>query len=59
MKNINSARNRLAYGLANWIINTFATKEYSRFIAGAIEYGLRSAAEDERNNAPVPKDWRI
>jgi hypothetical protein len=47
----------LAVKLANWILRTFAPKT-ALFVSGAIEYGMRSAAEDERLERTPPPDWR-
>ena len=48
---------RLAVGLASWILRTFAP-DTAQFITGAIEYGMRAAAEDEVLGRPIPADWR-
>lgn len=47
----------LAVKLANWILRNFAPKT-AKFTTGAVEYGMRSAAEDERLGQPPPPDWR-
>lgn len=35
-----------------------ASRDYQRFVGGAIEYGMRAAALDEREGRPVPPSWR-
>lgn len=50
-------KERLAIRFANWILRTFAPK-HAVFVAGAIEYGMRAAAEDTRSGKPAPADWR-
>lgn len=48
-------RGKAAIKAANWIMRTFAP-EYSKIIAGAIDYGICSAARDsaEGRKGPPP-----
>jgi hypothetical protein len=52
-------RDRLAIGLANWILRHLATKRTATFISGAIEYGMSAALRDERSGASAPTPWRV
>lgn len=53
-----SWRNTLAHALANAALS-IATRKYRDMIAGAIEYGLRSAARDASEGLPSPPELPI
>lgn len=42
-------RNRLAARICSWVLVHIADDNYERYINGAIRYGLRAAARDERD----------
>ncbi len=51
-------RDEIAVGICNWVLRHIATEWTEKFVGGAIEYGMRAAARDERTGAPPPADWR-
>jgi hypothetical protein len=53
---MSAARDRLARWLCNLILRTIATPWYRDRIDGAIRYGLASAARDETEGRPAPKE---
>ena len=50
-------RDRVAWWLACRALS-IGGRTYRQMIYGAIEYGLRTAARDERAAVPAPDDWR-
>ncbi|WIE81096.1 hypothetical protein [Curtobacterium sp. MCSS17_016] len=50
-------RDRLAGRLANAALR-LATPYYRGMIGGSIEYGLRAAARDSREDRPSPGPWK-
>jgi hypothetical protein len=46
-------RDKIIWRVCNFILQ-FATEDYRLIVGNAIEYGLRSAARDEREGLPVP-----
>lgn len=51
-------RDRLAARLVNLVLRTVATRQYRDFIAGAILYGMNSAARDTTKDLDPPPDWQ-
>lgn len=48
-------RDRIAAWLCNAVLRTVATPRYRKFVAGAIAYGLASAARDESEGREAPE----
>lgn len=51
-------RDRVVAAIANVVLR-FASKDYRRMIAGAVTYGLDSAARDSVECRPAPAPWRV
>lgn len=54
----NNRQDRIAAAIANGVLRALATDRYQKFVRGAIEYGMRSAARDAELGWKAPPDWR-
>lgn len=54
---VSTFRDVLAARIVNFIMRTVATRHYREFLAGAIMYGMNSAARDKAHDLKPPSDW--
>jgi hypothetical protein len=49
-----SRRDQIAWAVCRFALNRIATRQYRKFVAGAIVYGIRAAARDVHTGVAAP-----